>query len=302
MPEKPEFSKAEDANSYNDYALDYGRYISRLAEPLASRICDLASLKLADRVLDVGCGTGVSTRQAAARVGGKGHVTAIDLSAGMVEVTRSMDTGACPTELLVMDAEHLDFPDRSFDALISLCAILHFPDLEAFVKEAGRVVKPGGRVVVSFGQSRPDQLPLKLKHYAKRILQSLSKPHQFAPAFLLDIASKYVPEDHNHNNDVLTPWSRHNPKQKIEAALSGAGFKDVSAQWYGHDVYFSTAQDYWDAQMSIVTEFRKRADRVSPQSLLNLKAEFLERAQDTLDKNGSLVYPYGALFISATRV
>lgn len=53
--------------------------------------------------------------------------------------------------------------------------------------------------------------------------------------------------------------------------------------------------------MAIVTEFRKRADKVAPDSLVKLKDEFLKRAQNTLDKHGSLVYPYGALYISATR-
>lgn len=296
----PEFSKTRDASSYNNYAKDYDRFIQRLAAPLAVKICNLAHLKEGQKILDVGCGSGISTKRAVACVGESGHVTAIDLSSGMIDVAKAM-VNESNADFLIMDAEHLEFADKSFDALVSLCAILHFPDLNAFVQEAARVVKPGGRVVVSFGQSRPDQIYLKGTHYAKRVVQSIISPHQFAPAALLEVAAKYLPEEDHHDHDVLTSWSHHHPREKIEESLKGAGFTAVTTEWWGHDVYFSTADDYWDAQMAIVTEFRKRADKVAPDSLVKLKDEFLKRAQNTLDKHGSLVYPYGALYISATR-
>ncbi len=107
---------------------DYDRFIERLAGPLAERLCDLAQIRAGAHVLDVGCGTGVAARRAAARAGMSGRVIGIDISPGMIEAARRANPHV---DLAVMDAEALEFEPSSFDSVISLCAVLHFPSSSA---------------------------------------------------------------------------------------------------------------------------------------------------------------------------
>ena len=154
--------------------------------------------------------------------------------------------------------------------------------------------------MLSYGQSRPENPPLKAMHYTKRLWQSLQSPHLYAPAALLSTASKYVPEEHSHHS-VHTSWSAHNAKGKLMECMQACNFTTVQVDWLGHDVYFTSAQEYLAAQLAIATEFRKRLSSVSETSLQKLKEEFIARSQDVLDKHGALVYPYGALFFTALK-
>jgi ubiquinone/menaquinone biosynthesis C-methylase UbiE len=73
-------------------------------------------------------------------------ITAIDLTPKNLEVARGNAPGV---EFLHMDATRLDFPDASFDHVISVEAAFHFATRERFLREARRVLKPGGRIVLA---------------------------------------------------------------------------------------------------------------------------------------------------------
>lgn len=115
-------------------------------------VIELAGVKPGDKVLDVACGTGslTMTAESYARPGGK--VYGIDASPEMIEVAkkkavRSKSEVAFEIGLI----EKLDFPDATFDVVISRLAIHHLPDdlkRKAFV-EILRVLKPGGRVLIT---------------------------------------------------------------------------------------------------------------------------------------------------------
>lgn len=108
-----------------------------------------ADIKAGEHVLDVGCGTGVLTRLAAAAVGSSGSVTGIDPSPGMIAMARRNALGA-RVEFRLGAIEALPFPDASFDLVLSSFMVHHLPPQ---VKRAGfaevwRVLKPGGRLLV----------------------------------------------------------------------------------------------------------------------------------------------------------
>lgn len=109
-----------------------------------------AALKHGERVLDVGCGTGVLTRLAAEAVGPSGHVVGIDPSPGMLGVARrnALQTNS-RAEFKFATIEHLPFDEGSFDVVLSSCMLHHLPaELKREgLREVCRMLKPGGRFV-----------------------------------------------------------------------------------------------------------------------------------------------------------
>lgn len=95
------------------------------------------------RILDVGVGTGRASLPLA-RAGYE--VTGVDSSEAMLQKTREL-AGSIPITLLQGDVAKLSFPDDSFDTVMALNTIGHFPHWQPILKEWKRVCKPGGRIV-----------------------------------------------------------------------------------------------------------------------------------------------------------
>lgn len=138
---------------------------ARMADALEQRGVDdaqrrfrddyLARLPLGahDRILDLGCGTGVLARHLAARPDFAGRVTGIDHSAAFVERARALaaQEGLAGVEFEVGDVHALALPDGTFDGAVLHTLLSHVRDPRAVVAEAARVVRPGGWVAIFDG-------------------------------------------------------------------------------------------------------------------------------------------------------
>ena len=104
------------------------------------------------RVLDVGCGTGVSTFQLMREVQGRGMFYGLDISQKMLDLARrrAADLGYANVEFKKGDAEQLDFPESSFDLVISNQAFFFFSDKQKALNEMLRVLRPTGQVALLF--------------------------------------------------------------------------------------------------------------------------------------------------------
>jgi len=134
-----------------DSAEAYERYlVPALMAAGARRLIELASLRPGDRVLDVGCGTGIVARSAASRVGEKGRVVGVDLNEGMLRVAaRAAADLVPPVEWRQGDAASLPFPDAAFDVVASQQMLQFVPDSVGALREMYRVLAPSGRLAVS---------------------------------------------------------------------------------------------------------------------------------------------------------
>ena len=111
----------------------------------------LADLKKGETVLDLGAGAGIDVFLAANKVGSEGHVIGIDMTEEMVE--RANETakkhGHKNVEFKLGEIENLPIEDNSVDVSISNCVINLSPDKLRTYQEAYRVLKPGGRILIS---------------------------------------------------------------------------------------------------------------------------------------------------------
>jgi SAM-dependent methyltransferase len=128
---------------------EYSDTNEALLAPFGQAMLDAARLQPGERVLDVGCGHGTSTLEAAKRVAPSGRVVGVDISAAMLEPARQRVAagGVDNVELLQADAQVHPFEPASFDVVISRFGIMFFDDPQAAFGNLARALQPGGRLV-----------------------------------------------------------------------------------------------------------------------------------------------------------
>ncbi len=127
-----------------------------------------AKLLPGEKVLDIGSGAGGNCMKAAEIVGEKGNVTGLDMTGGMISAARGYagKTGLKNLSFVKGDAESMPFDDEFFDVVISDCVINLIPCKQKVFNEIFRVLKVGGRAVISDVSSRKE-FPKELKEDEK---------------------------------------------------------------------------------------------------------------------------------------
>jgi arsenite methyltransferase len=137
--------------------LGYPAEVANVPETAAQSFAGVANpfslgrLEPGERVLDLGSGAGTDSLVAAQMVGAEGRVTGVDMTPEMLTKARAAaaEMAAANVEFIESEAEHLPFPDRSFDVVISNGVIDLIPDKDAVFSELHRVLVPGGRLQIA---------------------------------------------------------------------------------------------------------------------------------------------------------
>jgi SAM-dependent methyltransferase len=136
--------------------------IERGAQSVSNRMVELANVEPGQRVLDIATGIGEPALVAARRVGSAGRVVATDLSPRMLDIARERAdaSGLTNAEFVEADAEQLDFPEGSFDAVLWRWGPMDLSNPSRSFVAIRRMLKPGGSFAAAVWQAGPNARPL----------------------------------------------------------------------------------------------------------------------------------------------
>lgn len=196
----------------------YDRFMGRYSVPLAPQLASFVEVTVNQRALDVGCGPGALTTELVRRLG-PDAVTAVDPSEQFVRAARERLPGV---NVVLASAEHLPFPDGSFDAVLAQLVVHFMADAVAGLTEMARVTRPGGVVAASVWDHAGGQGPLGAFWEAARALDP-------------DVADE---------SDLAGAREGH-----LEELFEAAGLQKIEATILSVSIEHPTFQEWWEPFM-----------------------------------------------------
>jgi ubiquinone/menaquinone biosynthesis C-methylase UbiE len=298
--------KIEDASSYDAVAGSFAHFTSLVTKPLAETLVHLAELRPQDQILDIGTGSGIVALAAAKRLSGAGCVTGIDLSRGLLAEARQAVNQAGMEDRIrfeVGDAEALPFPDRSFDRVLSMFALLHFPHPERAVAEMVRVLKPGGHLAIGIGSGPPWSSLTGWRHQLSRIpdfVRLRTGKLLLAPGHLNQLIQRHIPAASGPEETDLAS-DTGSRALKADSIIRQSGLQDVRTYWEGGHLILHSAQEFWDLQSTFSSIARKRLKAATPAQIDLVRKDFEAQCRQVLERGGKLVYHYAAFYMYGRR-
>lgn len=210
--------------AWDRIATGYDEFVTPTHLWIANEGVTRAGLRPGDRFLDVAAGSGALSIPAA-RLGAE--VVATDIAPVMVErlQARAEAEGLDNVTGRVMDGHSLDFEDNTFDVAGSQFGVMLFPDLPRALREMVRVVKPGGRVLVTaYGP------PAEIEFLG----------------FFLGAMKVVIPGFTGLPTDPPPLEFQVAHPAKLQAALADAGLADVQVETTTETLEFGSADDMWN--------------------------------------------------------
>lgn len=232
-----------------------------LSAPLTEWCCDALALAPGMQVLDLACGAGAPCLEEAARVRPGGKVLATDLSPEMYALAerRARDAGLGELTFRAMDAESIDLPDASVDAVSMLFALMFCPRPEQAMAEIHRVLRPGGRFALTVWDV-PDR---------NSYFTTIGKP-----------TSEFL---HSPPPDPKAPHQyRFAPPGELEAVLCAGGFTEFSVASRTLTVRCDSFDQYFEMTTETAAGLRAKLATMPDADRARLKDKVAESARPLL--------------------
>jgi ubiquinone/menaquinone biosynthesis C-methylase UbiE len=235
-------------------AENYERFfVPAIGGPMAKDLIEAAALIPGERVLDVGCGTGVVTRTAAEKVRNTGAVAGLDVNPSMLAVARAATPQGVAIDWYEASAEAIPLPDDSFDVVLCQMSLQFMPGRLNALREMRRVLEPGGRLVLSV----PGPTPPLFENFAAALAKHINP--QAAPF-------------------VHAVFSLHDIDE-IRQLASSAGFRQVNVSREMKALQLPSAENFmWEYIHS--TPLVNAVAQGTDKQRLALEREVCERWQD----------------------
>lgn len=236
----------------------------------AGPVAEAAGIRTGNKVLDVGCGTGVLAREALRLVGQDGEVVGLDLNAGMLAVAARTEPGI---EWRQGDAASLPFEDGVFDVVVSQFALMYFPDRVASLREMWRTLAPRGRLAVAvwapIGHARGFQI-------------------------LADVAGRQCGRK---AADLLVAPFVLGDRAELATLLVDSGIPDANIALHDGSIRFPSVREF----IRIEVKGSPLADMLSDDEMEALAVESERALAEFVVPSGEIIMPMGAHIVTATK-
>jgi len=183
----------------------------------AKRLVELANIQETDVVIDLGCGTGISSQEVYQRIGNKGKLIGIDISPKMLEFAKKKFQGKDNVRFIIGDGYHLsDLVDEKVDVVLSNFTFYYFlSDLNSLFRQVYKMLRPEGKYVFNITSYFT---PLKFK----------GKEYNRFGYILWDETDKVLKErGYKGRGDYIIDLSLLDNCEKVKEILKGSGFSSV---------------------------------------------------------------------------
>lgn len=251
----PSLAPEQDPKIWNLVAGKYAEHLDPMTGAYAPDVIRLADIKPHDRVLDVACGAG-AVAIPAARTGA--DVLATDISSEFVDLVsqRAREQGLVNLKAQEMDGQALDLSDDAFDRVVSNFGVFLFPEREKGFREIHRVLKPGGKAVMTSFVAPPDNEWMEFFGTSmKRAFPGTPPP---PPPKFLELADP----------------------ERFRRELEEAGFSDVQIETNHHRTSWPTVDQAWSALAESAPVFHAIMQKVGDEGVDRLRKAFDALAQE----------------------
>ena len=241
--------------------------LEHAAQPISTRLVELARIGAGARVLDVATGSGEPAITAAPLVIPGGHVIAVDQSAGMLAIgqERARALGVSNVEFRESDGEALTIEEDGFDAILCRWGLMFMPDINRALTGFHQRLISGGRIAVSVW-STPEKVPMiSIGAEIVRKLANLPPPDPRAlePLRLADTSI-------------------------LQNALSQCGFRNIEIERMPVTFEFESAEDFTQMREDVGSSFRALLARHSPEMRRQILAAVTDAARKFIASDGKV--------------
>lgn len=242
---------------------------------VSERLVDATGARDGDTILELTAGPGETGMMLAERIPGA-RVIISDFAPGMVEAAkRGVEArGLTNVECRVIDAQAIDLPDASVDAVMSRYGLMLVPDTKAAAAEIRRVLRPGGRLAYAVWG------PLQSNPWMMMFGAAMMQRGHFQP-----------PEGGN-----LFPLTTEDENREI---LSSAGFETIDVEVVDAMMPYPDASTYFDVSASVAGPLALIASSLPPEEIAELKA-LLEQYTTSFRTDDGLRMPSQTIVVRAS--